>query len=92
MFARFVCRIHVEIALRMLREREGREGGEGEEEEKKKRSINPASQCSLFRISVTEQARLTNIGRDHLRAVRVTDGPITDNSTCQWIGQGRGRH
>lgn len=35
MFARFVCRIHVEIALRMLREREGREGGEGEEEEKK---------------------------------------------------------
>lgn len=37
MFARFVCRIHVEIALRILRERE-REGGGGEEEEEEKKS------------------------------------------------------
>lgn len=39
MFARFVCRIHVEIALRILREREReREGGGGEEEEEEKKS------------------------------------------------------
>lgn len=50
MFARFVCRIHVEIALRMLREREGREGGEGEEEEKKSDLSIPlhGARCSEF--------------------------------------------
>lgn len=50
MFARFVCRIHVEIALRMLREREGREGGEGEEEEKKSDLSIPlhSAHCSEF--------------------------------------------
>lgn len=37
MFARFVCRIHVEIALRMLRERE--EGKEEKEKKKRKKAI-----------------------------------------------------
>lgn len=61
----------------LLRERRKRR-------EKKTWSINPASQ--LFRISVTEQTRLTNIGRDHLRAP--SSAWLTDRSPTTLLASG----
>lgn len=72
------ARIRVEITIgELLRERRKRR-------EKKTWSINPASQ--LFRISVTEQTRLTNIGRDHLRAP--SSAWLTDRSPTTLLASG----